>query len=198
VEHFLQYDYMWDCNQTHLIAMGRLLALLVQLGHVEPTSEAGKIDPAMVGAVPRRRTGWERTRADIDQFERDLYEMIDRYVQDDGSSNEGIGYWGGTFRITLARAGRSGPLPRQDAARDDSPQDGQDVEFPGANVVDRRRAREFPADFGIPRMTVCPGMQWVWRPLPCSSPNGRGSWLPAWRAKPRQSTSTSILQQMVQ
>ena len=85
---FLRYDYMWDCNQSHMIAMGRLLALLVQLGN------AGK--PGHDGAQ-----GWPRVMPDIDQFERDIYEMIDRYVQPDGSTHEGVNYWSNSFRATL-------------------------------------------------------------------------------------------------
>ena len=99
---FLQYDYMWDCNQTHLIALGRLLGLLVQLGNANPaTMPTGKNSAAQAGRTPETKRGWERARVDIEQFERDLAEMIDRYVQPDGSSNEGVGYWGATFRSTL-------------------------------------------------------------------------------------------------
>jgi Heparinase II/III-like protein len=85
---FLQYDYMWDCNQSHMIAMGRLLALLVQLGNANK--------PGREGAQ-----GWKRVLPDIDQFERDLYEMIDRYIQADGSTHEGVNYWSNSFRVTL-------------------------------------------------------------------------------------------------
>lgn len=99
---FLQYDYMWDCNQHHLIGLGRLLALLVQLGS---TRQAGLTDgrssPAMGGKTPELKLGWERAQSDITQFEADLFEMIDRYIQPDGSSFEGVGYWGATFQATL-------------------------------------------------------------------------------------------------
>jgi len=76
-EAFLQYEYMWDCNQHHMIGLGRLLGLLVL------------------------EKAWPRTMADIDIFERDLYEIIDRYIQPDGSTNEGVGYWSNSFRATL-------------------------------------------------------------------------------------------------
>jgi hypothetical protein len=99
---FLQYDYMWDCNQTHLIALGRLLALLVQAGHSRADEVIdGKKSNAMSGRTPEPKRGWPRVNPDVEQFERDLGEMIDRYVQPDGSSNEGVGYWGATFRCTL-------------------------------------------------------------------------------------------------
>ncbi len=99
---FLQYDYMWDCNQTHLIALGRLLGLLVQAGATTPASRGhGRDSSAMAGLSPQTTRGWARAHADIAQFEQDLAEMIDRYVQADGSSNEGVGYWGATFRCTL-------------------------------------------------------------------------------------------------
>jgi hypothetical protein len=76
-EVMLQWEYLWDCNQSHMIGIGRILGLL---------------------AVER---GWPRTRDDIDQFERDTAEMTDRYVQPDGSTHEGVGYWSNTFRATL-------------------------------------------------------------------------------------------------
>ncbi len=76
-EVMLQWEYLWDCNQSHMIGLGRILGLL---------------------AMER---AWPRTRDDIDQFERDVAEMIDRYVQPDGSSHEGVGYWSNTFRATL-------------------------------------------------------------------------------------------------
>jgi hypothetical protein len=76
-EAFLQYEYMWNCNQHHMIGLGRLLGLLVL------------------------QQAWPRTMADIDVCERDLYEIIDRYIQPDGSTNEGVGYWSNSFRATL-------------------------------------------------------------------------------------------------
>jgi hypothetical protein len=76
-EVMLQWEYLWDCNQGHMIGIGRILGLL---------------------AVER---GWPRTRDDIDQFERDVAEMTDRYVQPDGSTHEGVGYWSNTFRATM-------------------------------------------------------------------------------------------------
>src|ERR1019366_1665043 len=76
-EAFLQYEYMWNCNQHHLIALGRLLGLLVL------------------------QKAWPRTMADIDALERDLFEIIDRYIQPDGSTNEGVGYWSASFLTTL-------------------------------------------------------------------------------------------------
>jgi len=76
-EAFLQYEYMWNCNQHHMIGLGRLLGLLVL------------------------EKAWPRTMADIDVFERDLYEIIDRYIQADGSTHEGVGYWSNSFRATL-------------------------------------------------------------------------------------------------
>ena len=94
---FLQYDYMWDCNQSHMIALARLLALLVQLGN------AGK--PGHDGAE-----GWPRVLPDIDQFERDIYEMIDRYIQADGSTHEGVNYWSNSFRTTLPSLAALGRL----------------------------------------------------------------------------------------
>lgn len=99
---FLQYDYMWDCNQHHLIGLGRLLALLVQVGAMRPPAAAdNEPSPALAGKSPDLKLAWERARADIDQFERDLFEMIDRYIQPDGSSFEGVGYWGASFQTTL-------------------------------------------------------------------------------------------------
>lgn len=74
---FLQHDYMLDCNQSHMIGLGRLLGLLVL------------------------ERAWPRTRADIDVFEHDLLEIIDRYIQSDGSTNEGLHYWNSTFRSTV-------------------------------------------------------------------------------------------------
>ncbi len=74
---FLQYDYMLNCNQSHMIALGRLLGLLVL------------------------ERAWPRTRADIDIFEHDLQEIIDRYIQSDGSTDEGLHYWNSTFRTTV-------------------------------------------------------------------------------------------------
>jgi hypothetical protein len=74
---FLQYEYMLNCNQSHMIALGRLLGLLVL------------------------ERAWPRTRADIDVFERDLYEIIDRYIQADGSTDEGLHYWNSTFRTNI-------------------------------------------------------------------------------------------------
>ena len=74
---FLQYEYMLDCNQSHMIALGRLLGLLVL------------------------ERAWPRTRADIDVFEHDLDEIIDRYIQSDGSTDEGLHYWNSTFRTTV-------------------------------------------------------------------------------------------------
>lgn len=76
-EVMLQWEYLWDCNQSHMIGLGRILGLL---------------------ALER---AWPRTRDDIGQFERDAAEMIDRYVQPDGSSNEGVGYWSNSFRATM-------------------------------------------------------------------------------------------------
>ncbi len=76
-EAFLQYEYMWNCNQHHMVGLGRLLGLLVL------------------------QRAWPRTMADIDVFERDLYEIIDRYIQADGSTHEGVGYWSNSFRSTL-------------------------------------------------------------------------------------------------
>ncbi len=76
-EVMLQWEYLWDCNQGHMIGIGRILGLL---------------------AVER---GWPRTRDDIDQFGRDVREMTERYVQPDGSTHEGVGYWSNTFRATL-------------------------------------------------------------------------------------------------
>lgn len=76
-EAFLQYEYMWNCNQHHMIALGRILGLLVL------------------------NQSWPRTLADIDVFERDLYEIIDRYIQSDGSTHEGVGYWSNSFRASL-------------------------------------------------------------------------------------------------
>ncbi len=76
-EVMLQWEYLWDCNQSHMIGLGRILGLL---------------------AVER---GWPRVRDEIDQFERDVREMTDRYVQPDGSSHEGVGYWSNTFRATM-------------------------------------------------------------------------------------------------
>jgi hypothetical protein len=74
---FLQYEYMLNCNQSHMIGLGRLLGLLVL------------------------EKAWPRTRADIDVFERDLSEIIDRYIQSDGSTDEGLHYWNSTFRSTV-------------------------------------------------------------------------------------------------
>ncbi len=74
---FLQYDYMLDCNQSHMIGLGRLLGLLVL------------------------ERAWPRTRKDVDIFERDLLEIIDRYIQSDGSTDEGLHYWNSTFRTTV-------------------------------------------------------------------------------------------------
>lgn len=74
---FLQYDYMLNCNQSHMIGLGRLLGLLVL------------------------ERAWPRTRADIDVFEQDLFEIIDRYIQADGSTDEGLHYWNSTFRSTV-------------------------------------------------------------------------------------------------
>lgn len=74
---FLQYDYMLNCNQSHMIGLGRLLGLLVL------------------------ERAWPRTRADIDVFEHDLSEIIDRYIQSDGSTDEGLHYWNSTFRSTV-------------------------------------------------------------------------------------------------
>ena len=76
-EAFLQYEYMWNCNQHHMIGLGRLLGLLVL------------------------QKAWPRTMADLDVCERDLYEIIDRYIQPDGSTHEGVGYWSNSFRATL-------------------------------------------------------------------------------------------------
>ena len=76
-ETFLQYEYMWNCNQHHMQALGRLLGLLVL------------------------QKAWPRTIVEIDIFERDLYEIIDRYIQSDGSTNEGVGYWSNSFRTSL-------------------------------------------------------------------------------------------------
>jgi hypothetical protein len=76
-EAFLQYEYMWNCNQHHMIGLGRLLGLLVL------------------------HQAWPRTMAEIDVCERDLYEIIDRYIQADGSTHEGVGYWSNSFRATL-------------------------------------------------------------------------------------------------
>jgi hypothetical protein len=76
-EAFLQYEYMWNCNQHHMIGLGRILGLLVL------------------------NQAWPRTMADIDVFERDMYEYIDRYIQADGSTHEGVGYWSNSFRATL-------------------------------------------------------------------------------------------------
>ncbi len=76
-EAFLQYEYMWNCNQHHMIGLGRILGLLVL------------------------QRAWPRTMADIDVCERDLYEIIDRYIQPDGSTNEGVGYWSNSFRASL-------------------------------------------------------------------------------------------------
>ncbi len=77
-EAFLQYEYMWNCNQHHMIGLGRILGLLVL------------------------HKAWPRTMADIDVFEQDLYEIIDRYIQADGSTHEGVGYWSNSFRASLA------------------------------------------------------------------------------------------------
>jgi hypothetical protein len=74
---FLQYEYMLNCNQSHMIGLGRLLGLLVL------------------------EKAWPRTRADIDVFEQDLLEIIDRYIQSDGSTDEGLHYWNSTFRTTV-------------------------------------------------------------------------------------------------
>jgi len=76
-EAFLQYEYMWNCNQHHMIALGRILGLLVL------------------------QKAWPRTMADIDVFARDLDEIIDRYIQADGSTHEGVGYWSNSFRASL-------------------------------------------------------------------------------------------------
>ena len=98
---FLQYDYMWDCNQTHMIGLGRLLSLLVQVGNARTPETGGKPSAALAGLSPEVKHGWARAGADIDQFERDVYEMIDRYIQPDGSTMEGVGYWGVSMRTTL-------------------------------------------------------------------------------------------------
>ena len=98
---FLQYDYMWDCNQHHMISLGRLLALLVQAGRLPEASAVSSVDPAHAGRSPQVVQGWPRVATDIDQFEQDVAEVIDRYVQPDGSSNEGVGYWAASFRTTL-------------------------------------------------------------------------------------------------
>lgn len=76
-EAFLQYEYMWDCNQHHMVGLGRLLGLLVL------------------------HRAWPRTLVEIDVFERDLQEIIDRYIQADGSTHEGVGYWSNSFRSTM-------------------------------------------------------------------------------------------------
>lgn len=76
-EVFLQYEYMWSCNQHHMISLGRILGLLVL------------------------QKAWPRTTADIDIFERDLREIIDLYIQPDGSTQEGVGYWSNSFRASL-------------------------------------------------------------------------------------------------
>src|SRR5690606_21255235 len=67
----LQYAYMWDCNQAHSSSLGRLIGLLVQLGHA-----GGAPSKAMAGLTPETKAGWPRARADIDQYERDVLEMI--------------------------------------------------------------------------------------------------------------------------
>jgi Heparinase II/III-like protein len=76
-EVFLQYEYMWNCNQHHMVGLGRLLGLLVL------------------------QKAWPRTIAEIEVFERDLAEIIDRYIQPDGSTDEGVGYWSNSFRSSL-------------------------------------------------------------------------------------------------
>ena len=76
-EAFLQYEYMWHCNQHHMIGLGRILGLLVL------------------------QKAWPRTAAEIDVFERDLLEIIDLYIKPDGSSDEGVGYWSNSFRTSI-------------------------------------------------------------------------------------------------
>lgn len=73
----LKHEYMWLSNQSHMIALGRLLGLLV---------------------LERE---WPRTSLDIDVFEHELFELIDLYINADGSTDEGLGYWSNSFRITL-------------------------------------------------------------------------------------------------
>jgi hypothetical protein len=90
---FLQHEYMLDCNQSHMIVLGRLLGLLVL------------------------ERAWPRTRVDVDICARDILEIIDRYIRADGSTDEGLHYWNSSFRsvvpalVALARHRRQ-PLAR--------------------------------------------------------------------------------------
>ncbi len=76
-QDFLEYEYIWRCNQSHMFSLGRVLGLLLQ------------------------QRAWPRAAADLDVFERDLYEMFDDYIQPDGSTNEGVGYWSNSFSTSL-------------------------------------------------------------------------------------------------
>ena len=77
---------------------------------------SGRIIGAM-GLLP----AYPRYASLIDEAERDLHEMIDNYVHDDGGTLEGPGYWNYTFRMAmptlLALARRRGKTLRQYATK---------------------------------------------------------------------------------
>jgi hypothetical protein len=74
---FKRMEYIREMNQGALFSLGRIIGLL-----------------SLLPSYPRYKSL-------LEDAERDLLEIIDRYVQDDGGTLEGMAYWNATFSSAL-------------------------------------------------------------------------------------------------
>lgn len=74
---FKTMDYIYECNQAFMFNTGRVAAYI---------------------ALSKR---YPRFQKEIDAAEQDMFEMVDRTIEEDGGSIEGATYWGATLKTAF-------------------------------------------------------------------------------------------------